>query len=61
MLKFRIANHRGYVLKKRTVNSTGEHINLPGHSLADLRVTIIEETKGRSSKYRKEQENYFIR
>ena len=57
----RIAEHRGYVLHKRTEKSTGEHFNLPEHSLADLRVTIIEQTKGKSSEYRKEREHYFIR
>ena len=61
MLKFRIADHRGYVLNKRTDKSTSEHFNLTGHSLADLSVTIIEQTKGRSSEYRKEREHYFIR
>ena len=61
MLKYRIAEHRGYVLHKRTDKFTGEHFNLPGHSLADLRVTIVEQTKGESSEYRKEQEHYFIR
>ena len=61
MLKYRIAEHRGYVLHKRTDKSTGEHFNLPGHSLADLRVTIVEQTKGKSSEYRNEREHYFIR
>ena len=61
MLKFRIADHCGHVLNKRTDKSTGGHFNLPGHSLADLRVTIIEQTKGRSSEYRKQREDYFIR
>ena len=60
MLKYRIAHHRGYVLHKKTDKSTGEHFNLPGLSRADLRVTIIEQTKGKSSEYRKEHEHYFI-
>ena len=61
MLKYRIAHHPGYVLHKRTDKSIGEHFNLPGHSRADLRVTIIEQTKGKSSEYMKEREHYFIR
>ena len=42
MLTFRIADHRGYVLNKRTDKSNGEYFNLPGHNLADLRITIID-------------------
>ena len=60
MLKYIIADHRGYVLHERTDKSTGKHFNLPGHGLADLRVTVIEQTKGQSSEYGKEQEQYFI-
>ena len=41
--------------------TTGEHFNLPGHSLADLSVTAIEQAKVNSLLYRKEREEYFIR
>ena len=61
MLKFRLADHRGYVLNSRTDKSTGNPFNRPGHSLADLRVAAIEHNKGRNSEYRKEREHYFIR
>ena len=61
MLKFRLADHRGYVTNNVTSQATGEHFNLPGHSLADLRVTVIEQTARRSSEYRKEREHYHIR
>ena len=35
--------------------------NMPGHALADLRVAVIEQTRGKSSAYRKEREHYYIR
>ena len=40
---------------------TGAHFNLPGHSLADMKATIIEHVKKQSDIYRKERENFFIR
>ena len=60
MPKFRLADHRGYVTNNVTSQATGEHFNLPGHSLADLRVTVIEQTARRSNEYRKEREHYHI-
>jgi hypothetical protein len=61
MLKSRVADHRGYVANKVTSQATGEHFNLPGHSLADLRVSVIEQTARKGSEYRKEREHYHIR
>ena len=45
MLKFRLADHRGYVSNKETTQATGSHFNLPGHTLAHLQVTCIERVK----------------
>ena len=53
MLQTRLADHRVYVSSGRTDKATGAHFNMPGHSLADLRVTIIEQTRGKSSEYKK--------
>ena len=61
MLRFRVAEHRGYVFNKETDKATGAHFTMPGQSLADLRVSAIEHTKGRGSEYRKEREHFFIR
>ena len=61
MLKFRLADHRGYVVNNVTTQATGEHFNLPGHSLSDLTVTVLEQTKRKSNTYRKEREHYLIR
>ena len=44
-LERRLANHRGYVVNNMTDRATGAHFNLPGHSLADLKITILEQVK----------------
>ena len=60
-LKLRLGDHRGYILNQVTSRATGAHWNLPGHSLADLRVTVLEQCKKNSEEYRLEREKYFIR
>ena len=61
MLLSRVADHRGYVTNKVTDKSTGQHFNSPGHSLSDMEVTVIEQTKQKGTEYRKEREKHFIR
>ena len=61
LLKLRLGDQRGYILNQVTSRATGAHWNLPGHSLADLRVTILEQCKKNSEEYRIEREKYFIR
>ena len=61
ILKFRIAEHRGYVRNNVTSKATGEHFNLPGHSLSDFTVTILEQPKENNILYREEREHYLIR
>ena len=57
----RLAEHRGYITNRVIDQATGAHFNLPGHSLADMKATIIEHVKKQSDIYRKERENFFIR
>ena len=47
ILKFRLADHRGYVNNHDYKTATGEHFNSPGHSLADLTlsITILKKLK----------------
>ena len=52
-LKYRLADHRGYVNNYRTDN-------LPGHSLDYLNITAIEKVKKCDPDYRKERKKYFI-
>ena len=44
-IRNRIADHRGYIVNKHIDKATGEHFNLPGHSLANMRFTILEQVK----------------
>ena len=61
MLKQRLADHRGYVTNNVTSTPTGEHFNLPGHSLTNLYITVIKQTARKKTEYRKERESYLIR
>jgi hypothetical protein len=61
LLKFRLADHRGYVVNKDITKATGHHFNLPGHSVTDLSITVIEKVKNNDVLYRREREEYHIR
>ena len=58
--KFRIADHRGYVKNKVLSQPIGRHFNLPGHCLADMQTTILEQVKYNDETYRLEREKYII-
>ena len=60
LLKNRFSDHRGYITNQVLSVSTGNHFNLPGHSLAHVKVTILEQVKKTDIMYRKEREKYFI-
>ena len=59
-LKTRLADHCGYVRNFHFEQATGGHFNQPGHSLAHLKITILEQVKVNDSEYRKEREHFFI-
>ena len=59
-IRNRIADHRGYIVNKHLDKATGAHFNLPGHSLANMRFTILEQVKKNCTLYRKEREKYLI-
>ena len=40
--------------------ATGEHFTLPGHSISNMKMTIVERVKKNDDQYRKEREKYFI-
>ena len=45
MLKFHLADHCGCVRNQTLDKAIGEHFSLPGHSVSDLSITIIEQSK----------------
>ena len=52
-LNFCLSDHCGYVANKNTNRATAYRLNLPGHSLADLPVIIIEQLKKNDTLYKK--------
>ena len=60
ILKFCLADHRGYINSQDESKATGEHFNSPGHSLSDLSIIVLEKVKKNDNLYRKEREEYFI-
>jgi hypothetical protein len=61
ILKFRLADRRGYVNNFDESEATGKHFNSPGHSLSDLSIVIVEKVRSSDDMYRKERVKYFIR
>ena len=59
-LKYRLAKHRGYVQNTHLDKATGAHFNTPGHSLGNMKITILEQVKKRDTEYGKQREKYFI-
>ena len=57
----RISEHRGYIYRNEKRFATGEHFNQPGHSLDNMKFTILEAVKKKDPLYRKEREIYHIR
>ena len=60
LLKNRFSDHKGYITNQVLNVSTGDNFNLPGHSLANVKITILEQVKKHDIMYRKEREKYFI-
>ena len=58
MLKFRLADHRGYINNQDETQATGKHFNSPGHSLADLSITVLEKVKKSDDLYIKEMKKW---
>ena len=59
-LQKRFSQHLGYVRNDHQNKATGQHFNLPGHSLDNMRVSVIETINNKSEFYRKNREKYFI-
>ena len=55
-LKNLLDDQRSYIVNHHDDKATGAHYYQPGHSLASLRVTLLEQVKVNSESYRKERE-----
>ena len=60
-LRERIYQHVGYVRNKITNKATGQHFNLPGHAIHNMKFTVIEQVKSEDPLYGREREKLFIR
>ena len=60
-LKFRLSDHKGYINGKQMNQPTGAHFNSRGHSISNMKITILEKVKDNNVNYRKERESYLIR
>jgi hypothetical protein len=59
-IRERIYEHIGYARNKIKSKATGHHFNLPGHSIDNMKFTIIEQVKKREANYRKQREKTHI-
>ena len=56
-----ICEHIGYIRTQQLDKTTGKHFNLPGHSLSNMEVLVLEQVKINNLQYKKEREEYHIR
>ena len=62
-LKDRFSQHLGHVIStnaNQNQTTTGEHFNLPGHNISNMKISIIEKCIQDSAIYRKVRESFFI-
>ena len=59
-LRTRQADHCGYVRNSHSDKTTGANFNQPGHSLADMKILILEQVNSNDPAHRKEREHHFI-
>ena len=59
-LQDRFSEHKGYAINKKVNKATGQHFNMKGHKVSDMRVSIIEKIFSQDAAIRKEREKFFI-
>ena len=60
IFKLRLDEHRGYVKNKDKGQGRGAHFNLPGHILANLKATVIEQITRTDKAYKKDIFHQYI-
>lgn len=60
MLRDRFTEHKGYVNTNNISKTTGAHFNSKGHSVSDMRITVIEKVFSKEHQFRKEREKLYI-
>ena len=59
-LKERLKEHVDYVKRLFPIQVTGQHFNMPGHSLSNMTITILEKVTKYDNSYRQEREKLLI-
>ena len=59
-VKCRFTEHLNYVKTENVLQPTGKHFNLPGHSISDMKIIVLERCFLDSKHFRLEREKYFI-
>ena len=57
-IRNRFGEHRGYVTNNHINQATGAHYDLPGHSVENMKVKILEKVKIFSDSYIEKKESY---
>ena len=56
----RFSGHKAYVANKQLSKATGAHLNLPGHSVSEMKVSIFEKVHSLDPLVRKEREDFLL-
>ena len=60
-LGVRFGQHKGYVRNNKLDKATGYHFNLPGHSIADMRIAVMEKMWSEDPFMRETRETHYIK
>ena len=56
----RISEHVEYINTKKLEQAKGQHFNLHGHSLSNMKVSVLEQVFKRDQEYRMKRETYVV-
>ena len=59
-IRERFLDLKGYVLQRKLDQATGFHFNQPGHTIANMTISVLERVKYNDTFYRREREKYLI-
>ena len=59
-LQDRFSEHKGYAINQEVNKATGQHFNLKGCKVSDMRVSIIEKIFSQDAAIKKEREKFYI-
>ena len=60
MIKERFSEHEGYANNNNQTKATGLHFNQKGHSVHNMRITVLEKVFNKNPLFRKQREKMYI-